>query len=101
EASRSVHASESRGQDRPARQSQTRPTLSSASPARELVGKYCVTCHNERLKTANLLLDTADADRVSNSSDTWEKVIVQLRSRAMPPVNMPRPDNATYDAVAL
>ena len=71
------------------------------SPARELVGKYCVTCHNERLKTAELLLDKADADRVSNSSDTWEKVIVQLRNRSMPPVNMPRPDNATYDAVAL
>ena len=101
EASRSVHASESRGQDRPAPQSQTRPPRSSASPARDLVGKYCVTCHNERLKTANLLLDKADADRVSNSSDTWEKVIVQLRSRAMPPVNMPRPDNATYDAVAV
>jgi len=72
-----------------------------ASPARELVDKYCVTCHNERLKTANLLLDKADADRVGSSPDTWEKVIVQLRSRAMPPVNMPRPDNATYDAVAL
>jgi hypothetical protein len=71
------------------------------SPARELVQKYCVTCHNERVKTANLLLDKADTDRVSNSSDTWERVIVQLRSRAMPPVNMPRPDNATYDAVAL
>ena len=25
---------------------------------------------------------------------------MQLRSRSMPPVNMPRPDNATYDAVA-
>ena len=42
------------------------------SPARELVDKYCVTCHNERLKTANILLDRADAARVSNSSDTWE-----------------------------
>ena len=78
-----------------------KPETAVPSPARELVQKYCVTCHNERAKTANLLLDQADADRVSNSSDTWEKVIVQLRSRAMPPVNMPRPDNATYDAVAL
>ena len=25
---------------------------------------------------------------------------MQLRSRAMPPSSMPRPDNATYDAVA-
>jgi mono/diheme cytochrome c family protein len=72
----------------------------SASPARDLVAKYCVTCHNERLKTAGLLLDKADADQVSNSADTWEKVVVQLRSRAMPPANMPRPDNATYNAVA-
>ena len=70
------------------------------TPARALVTSYCVTCHNARLKTANLLLDQADADQVSNSADTWERVIVQLRSRAMPPSGMPRPDNATYNAVA-
>jgi hypothetical protein len=52
------------------------------------------------LKTANLLLDKADAEQVANASDIWEKVVGQLRSRAMPPVNMPRPDNATYNAVA-
>ncbi len=71
-----------------------------ASPARELVSRYCVTCHNEKLKTANLLLDKADADQVFNSAETWEKVIVQLRSRSMPPPGSRRPDSATYDAVA-
>jgi hypothetical protein len=70
------------------------------TPARTLVTSYCVTCHNARLKTANLLLDQADAQQVSNSADTWERVIVQLRSRAMPPSGMPRPDGATYNAVA-
>ena len=89
---------------RSAPQSQSSPALlrssATASPARELVSKYCVTCHNERLKTAGLLLDKADGDQLSNSADTWEKVVVQLRSRAMPPASMPRPDNATYDAVA-
>jgi mono/diheme cytochrome c family protein len=70
------------------------------SPARALVSKYCVTCHNERLKTAGLLLDKADAERVSSSPEVWEKVVVQLRSRAMPPSSMPRPDSATYDTVA-
>jgi hypothetical protein len=69
------------------------------NPARALVSKYCVTCHNERLKTANLLLDKAD-DQIANASDTWEKVVVQLRGRSMPPSNMPRPDNAMYDSVA-
>src|SRR5262245_27989398 len=70
------------------------------TPARELVTTYCVSCHNQRLKTGNLMLDGVDADRVSNSSEEWEKVIVKLRSRAMPPPGARRPDNATYDRVA-
>src|SRR6202451_4575150 len=69
-------------------------------PARELVNKYCVSCHNEKLKTAGLAFDRIDADSPYNSQETWEKVIVKLRSRAMPPPKLPRPDNATYDKVA-
>ena len=72
----------------------------SATPAGELVTKYCVACHNQKLKTAGLALDKADAQHVSNSAETWEKVIVKLRSRSMPPTGIRRPDNATYDAVA-
>jgi mono/diheme cytochrome c family protein len=70
------------------------------TPARELVTAYCVTCHNQRVKTANLALDNVDADHISNAADTWEKVVVKLRSRAMPPPSARRPDNATYDRVA-
>ncbi len=68
--------------------------------ARQLVTKYCVSCHNQKLKTANLALDAADSVHPFNSAETWEKVIVKLRSRAMPPPGIPRPDNATYDAAA-
>ena len=96
ESSRSVQASAPQATPAPAPAKSSAP----ATPAGALVSKYCVTCHNERLKTAGLLLDKADADQVSNSADTWEKVVVQLRSRAMPPASMPRPDNATYDTVA-
>jgi hypothetical protein len=70
------------------------------TPARQLVTKYCVSCHNQKLKTANLMLDAADSVHPFNSAETWEKVIVKLRSRAMPPPGIPRPDNATYDATA-
>ena len=98
EGSRSVQASAPQTTPAPPLARSTAPAT--PTPARALVSKYCVTCHNERLKTAGLLLDKADADQVSNSADTWEKVVVQLRSRAMPPASMPRPDNATYDAVA-
>jgi hypothetical protein len=37
---------------------------------------------------------------VSNSADTWEKVVTKLRSRAMPPPGARRPDGATYDRAA-
>jgi hypothetical protein len=79
---------------------QSHPAASPSSPARELVNKYCVTCHNEKLKTAGLALDRIDADHPANTEEVWEKVIVKLRSRAMPPPKLPRPDNATYDHVA-
>src|SRR5579871_2833783 len=70
------------------------------TPARQLVTEYCVSCHNQKLRTGNLALDGADAEHVYNSTETWEKVIVKLRSRSMPPPGIRRPDNATYDAVA-
>jgi hypothetical protein len=71
-----------------------------ATPARALVTQYCVSCHNQKLKTANIMLDDADSEHVSNSAETWEKVIVKLRSRSMPPPGIRRPDNATYDSVS-
>src|SRR5215813_13450058 len=75
-------------------------TAPAATPARQLVSTYCVSCHNERVKTDNLMLDRVDPDQVSNSADEWEKVVVKLRSRAMPPPGAHRPDNETYDKVA-
>jgi cytochrome c5 len=66
----------------------------------QFVSTYCVSCHNERLKTANLMLDRADSAQPADSAETWEKVIVKLRSRAMPPPGVRRPDNATYDRMA-
>jgi len=70
------------------------------TPATVLVNRYCVSCHNQKSKTANLSLDRADPVHVANSAEAWEKVIVKLRSRAMPPPGKPHPDNATYDSVA-
>jgi Protein of unknown function (DUF1592)/Protein of unknown function (DUF1588)/Protein of unknown function (DUF1585)/Protein of unknown function (DUF1587)/Protein of unknown function (DUF1595)/Planctomycete cytochrome C len=63
---------------------------------REVLDKYCVTCHNQRLKTGGLALDTADLDKIPAQAEVWEKVIRKLRSGAMPPAGMPRPDAATY-----
>jgi hypothetical protein len=61
---------------------------------RDLVNSYCITCHNDRLKTGNLTLEKDAAPEI------WEKVVLKLRTRSMPPAGIRRPDNATYDAVA-
>ena len=71
-----------------------------SSPARSLVTTYCISCHNPKLKTGNFVLDPVAADNVAGSPETWEKVVVKLRSRAMPPQRSRRPDNKTYDEVA-
>src|SRR5437868_2572871 len=71
-----------------------------ADQYRAILDKYCVTCHNERLKTAGLMLDKMDVANVFAGAETWEKVIQKLRGGAMPPPGAPRPDKATYDSLA-
>ena len=61
---------------------------------------YCVSCHNPKLKAGSFVLDPAQADNVSGSAETWEKVLAKLRSRAMPPPRSRRPDNHAYDTVS-
>jgi mono/diheme cytochrome c family protein len=68
------------------------------STEKALVNRYCVTCHNERRQTpagAPLMLDKLNIDAVAEHPDVWEKVARKVRSGAMPPVSMPRPDAAT------
>jgi hypothetical protein len=67
---------------------------------REILDKYCVTCHNQRLKTGGLTLDTVDLGRVPAQAEVWEKVVRKLRSGSMPPAGVPRPDPATYSSLA-
>jgi Protein of unknown function (DUF1592)/Protein of unknown function (DUF1588)/Protein of unknown function (DUF1585)/Protein of unknown function (DUF1587)/Protein of unknown function (DUF1595)/Planctomycete cytochrome C len=75
-------------------------TGESQSNTRAVLDKYCVVCHNQRAKTAGLMLDTLDLAHVSDRAEIWEKVVRKLRTGAMPPVGMPRPDNALADSTA-
>lgn len=62
--------------------------------------KYCVTCHNTRLKTAGLTLDASEFAHPTANAETWEKVIRKLRNQSMPPAGALRPDAPAYDAAA-
>jgi mono/diheme cytochrome c family protein len=67
---------------------------------RALLNQYCVTCHNEKLRTGGLALDKMDVANVAERADIWEKVVQKLRAGVMPPSGRPRPDKATNDALA-
>src|SRR6266705_3129522 len=64
-----------------------------------VVRQYCVACHNDRLKTAELSLEKLDVANAPADAAIWEKVIRKLRRGAMPPQGARRPDTVTYDGL--
>ncbi len=77
-------------------------TTASGDPApdRSLLDTYCVTCHNARVQTAGLMLDTIDLSQVGVNAELLEQVTRKLRKGQMPPAGRPRPTPATIDAFA-
>ena len=71
------------------------PTVS--TPSKAFVDTYCVTCHNQRAKTAGLFLDTMDVTNVGANAEAWEKVVVKLRAGLMPPSGVRRQSHAEGD----
>src|SRR5262245_8697541 len=57
-----------------------------------VLAKYCVPCHNQKLKTGGLDLDTLNLADVASHAEEWEKFIRKVRTGAMPPVGRARPD---------
>ena len=70
-----------------------------AATQRAIVNQYCVTCHNQRLKTANLLLDQVDLAALGEHPDLGEKIVRKLRAGMMPPTNNRRPDAAAMESL--
>jgi len=70
-----------------------------AAADRGVVDKYCVSCHNQRLKTSGLALDTAELSDVAAHPEVWEKVIRKVGAGMMPPAGVPRPDDAAKRAL--
>ena len=67
----------------------------SANPNRALLDTYCVTCHNQRAKTAGLMFDTMDVAHPEKNIAVWEKAVRKLEGGMMPPPGRKRPDQAS------
>ncbi|MEE2638675.1 MAG: DUF1587 domain-containing protein, partial [Acidobacteriota bacterium] len=75
------------------------PEAQELPPHQRVVSQYCTSCHNDRLRMAELDLETLIDSPLDDHAETWEKVVRKLRARQMPPAGRPRPDEAAYDAV--
>jgi cytochrome c551/c552 len=70
------------------------------SPDQTLLNQYCLGCHNEKTKTAGLMLDKLDQTHPGQDPETWEKVVRKVRAGMMPPSGMPRPARTVLDSWA-
>ena len=77
------------------------PLKTQAQASEELlvstINQYCLACHNDSLSTANISFQSINLSDLSKHAGLSEKVLSQLRNRRMPPVEMPKPSDATYD----
>src|SRR5579871_1068325 len=75
------------------------PAPGSAATQRALLDQYCVTCHNDKARRANLTLEKLDLTTVGDHAELWEKVIRKLRAGVMPPPGMRRPPLKEYEGL--
>jgi mono/diheme cytochrome c family protein len=71
------------------------PAQTPTSP-RAVVDRYCVTCHNARLKRGDLVLEGLDIEHLESNAATWEKVVKKVQAGVMPPAGSPRPAKDVY-----
>ncbi|MBZ5601182.1 MAG: DUF1587 domain-containing protein, partial [Acidobacteriia bacterium] len=64
------------------------------------VNKYCLGCHNEKLKSGGFSWTKVDLSHPDQTAAEAEKAINMLKVGMMPPPGMPRPDAATLRGFA-
>jgi mono/diheme cytochrome c family protein len=64
------------------------------------LARNCQGCHNAKASTAGLNLEAlGHAGSVEKDRDRWEQIVSRIKSGAMPPAGMPRPDASAVQAV--
>src|SRR5688572_4835181 len=76
------------------------PAAAPAPETAEVLKQYCLSCHNEKLITADFAIDRLNPERVQQNPAAWEKVVRKLRTGTMPPPGSPRPTPEVYDTTA-
>lgn len=75
------------------------PATAQAAPHGEFLQTYCLTCHNDRMRTAGLSLSGLDPSNPGAHAELWEKVLHKVSTGQMPPAGRPQPALAVSHAV--
>src|SRR5262249_16029406 len=51
------------------------PLTGGPQDTRVVIDRYCIGCHNSKLKSGELSLDAATAKKPTESPEVWEKVV--------------------------
>src|SRR5215471_20478168 len=73
---------------------QSKPASAGSTPVssqRQFLDRYCIGCHNERLRTGGMSLVPADSAKPGTQPELWENVVRKLRTGVMPPPTAPQP----------
>jgi cytochrome c551/c552 len=76
------------------------PAALTISAQQALVNQYCVTCHNDKLRTGGFSWTRIDLAHPEKNLQQAEKVVLKLRAGMMPPAGAPRPNAAQSAALA-
>ena len=63
------------------------------------IDEHCWDCHNPNEITAELDLETIAEQPFASNIARWENVVRKLRSRQMPPIDMPAPSENDYHKI--
>jgi len=94
-----LSAQNSPPQNSPAQNSPAAIAPAAIATHRATLDRFCVGCHRGNTPAAGLHLDTFDITSFETNGATWEKLARKLRNREMPPADLRRPDEATYNAL--
>jgi hypothetical protein len=74
------------------------PAGATVTPA-NVIADYCLDCHDSGTRKGDLSLESLDPAHPARDADSWEKVVIKLSHRQMPPLGETRPDDPVYDQV--
>jgi hypothetical protein len=79
-----------------AEQAQPTSTRAAQPDLAQFITNYCIECHNQESKEANLALDQLLDSAIVLRAEAWETVVKKLTCQQMPPSDSPRPKQAEY-----